>query len=282
MLPAIFLSGCASPSLLIKTDDSIFNDSQLRLTRMQKLTKETKAPPAEEALFLQAESLYEYRFEPPPRGSMAFLAEAAAAITDFPAFQSLAGSLSLADMRLRATDSAVQLWETLLLRYPESSLRPLTLYRLGWAYRSTSAPGLPRQKPNEAFDELIQKYPASALAGFAKEAELIPSKSKYTAATRSALPGLGQIYVGETKSGVIRMSIAFAALTAIVVPIYVASHRDRDLQFRNDWPLLATGLAGLITLSYDFTSSYEDSMRGVVEWNERAESEFNRKHPSAP
>lgn len=279
---SILVSGCASPSVLISADDSTFAEAQSSLRRTTALVEKSGAPEAERVLFLQAEGFYRYRFLPPARGKAAFLAEAAASITDFPAFQSLAGSLSLLDLRLRATDSAIQLWETFLERYPQTKLRPLALYRLGWAYRYASAAGLPRESPDQAFDGLIKDYGGTPLAVTASNAKNIPWKSKSTAATRSLLPGLGQIYVGETKSGVIRLSIATAAAVAIAIPIITAINRDRDLSWSKDWPLLATGLGGLIVLSFDYTSSYEDAMRGVVQRNERAESEFNRTHPDAP
>jgi hypothetical protein len=204
------------------------------------------------------------------------LAEAAAAITDFPGFQSLAGSLDLEDLRFRAPDSAVQIWETLLELHPQTKLRPLTLYRLGWAYRSVGAQGLPRSSP-EAFDELIKEQPNSSLAAFAKKAETIPWKSKETAAVRSLIPGFGQMYLGETRNGLVRLGIAVAALLAVAAPVYAASHGGHTSSLD-----VAAGVVGLIVLSFDFTSSYDDAMRGVVLWNEHAESEFNLANPSAP
>lgn len=278
----IFFTSCSTSSVLIKPDDQVFNQSQQRFERTIALIDKMKPPLAERALFLQAESFYRYRFEPLKKSKMSFFAEAAASITDFPAFQSLAGSLNLLDLRVRASDSAIQIWETFLKRYPQSSLRPLTLYRLGWAYRNVAATGLPRENPNQAFDELINEEPTSSLAELAKESENIPWKSKSTAAKRSLIPGLGQMYVGETKSGIIRLGVAVASVAAILVPIYIASHRDSKLTLKHDWPLLATGLGGLIVLSFDYTSSYEDSMRGVVDWNERAEDSFNSVHTEAP
>ncbi|MDR3608729.1 MAG: hypothetical protein P4M08_15300 [Oligoflexia bacterium] len=212
---------------------------------------------------------------------MSYLAEAAAAITDFPALQSLAGSFDLVDLRLRAADASVQLWETLLLRYPKTPLRSLTLYHLGWAYRSVAASGLPRESPDDAFNTLVHEEPNSALAKLAIEAKATPWKSKDSAATRSLLPGLGQLYVGENRSGIIRLAVAVLAATAIAIPAYVAAHRG-DLSWGHDWPLLASGVGGLIVLSFDYTSSYEDAMRGVVQYNERIESDFDRAHPNAP
>jgi hypothetical protein len=278
---AVFLSAC-STSALIQKNDPAFSEAQQRLVRTAKIVDELKAPSAERTLFLQAESFYRYRYEPPSRGAESYFAEAAAAITDFPGFQSLAGSFDLLDLRYRAPDSAVQLWESLLTHYPQTSLKPFALYRLGWAYRSAGAKGLPRQSPDLAFDELIKNQPASTLATLAQEAKTVPWKSKETATARSLIPGLGQMYVGETHSGLIRLGVAIAALAAIMVPIYTAAHRGDALTWNNDWPLLATGLGGLIVLSFDYTSSYEDAMHGVVKWNESAEAEFNRTHPMAP
>jgi len=68
----------------------------------------------------------------------------------------------------------------------------------------------------------------------------------------------------------------------VVVPIVVAYQRRDDLTWGNDWPLLATGLTGLFILNIDFTSSYQDAIRGVVQFNERAEETFERAHPDAP
>jgi len=143
VMTVVCLDGCSTSSVLIGADDPTFIDAQSRLTRSIKEVDEAKPSPSERGLFLQAESFYRYRFEPPSRSSKSFFAEAAAAITDFPAFQSLAGSLDLFDLRVRAPDASVQLWETLLQKYPKTPLRPLTLYRLGWAYRSVGVSGLP-------------------------------------------------------------------------------------------------------------------------------------------
>lgn len=276
-----FLSAC-STSALIQKNDPAFSEAQQRLERTAKMVDELKSPSPERTLFLQAESFYRYRYEPPPRGAASYIAEGAAAITDFPGFQSLAGSFDLFDLRYRAPDSAVQLWESLLTHYPQTTLKPFTLYRLGWAYRSVGAKGLPRQSPDTAFDELIKDQPASTLAALAQEAKTVPWKSKKTATARSLTPGLGQMYVGETRNGLIRLGVAIAALVAVVVPIYTAAHGGDELTWNHDWPLLATGVGGLIVLSFDYTSSYEDVMRGVVQWNERAEADFNRTHPMAP
>jgi len=136
---------------------------------------------------------------------------------------------------------------------------------------------LPRQSPDEAFNSLIKEQPTSPIAGLAREAEEVPGKSKARAATWSVIPGLGQIYVGETANGITRLAVAVVGAVAVAVPAYIAARRGSD-----GWPLVAAGLGGLIVLSFDYTSSYEDAMRGVVEWNERTEDSFNRVHPEAP
>src|SRR5579863_6359488 len=105
MAVAALLNGCSTSSVLIRPDDPTFMQSQERMQRTIILVEESKPNPAERALFLQGESFYRYRFEPPAHSTMSYLAEAAAVITDFPAFQSLAGSLDLVDLRLRASDS---------------------------------------------------------------------------------------------------------------------------------------------------------------------------------
>lgn len=279
----VFTSACSTTtSVLVSKDDPVFDRAQENLILTIKKLAQINAPDEESTIFLQAESFYQYRYKPAPRGRNFYLISAASAITDFPGFQSMAGSLSLLDLRLRSSDSAVQLWETLLLRYPQTKLRALTLYRLGWAYRNVGASGLPHESVNELFEILEKEQPHAELAVLASEAKKIPFKSKLTATEKSLFPGLGQIYVGETKSGIIRMSIAAAALLAIAYPIYEASRQDREQTWDNNWPLLTLGLGGLIVLSFDYTNSYEDAMRGVVDWNERQENEFKLTHPEAP
>jgi hypothetical protein len=116
----------------------------------------------------------------------------------------------------------------------------------------------------------------------AREAKSVPWRSKDRATMYSLIPGLGQMYVGESRRGWARLGIAAVALAAVAVPAYAATQRADNLAWRDDWPLLLTGLAGLVTLSFDYTSSYEDAMSGVVLWNERMEAQFNRAHPAAP
>jgi hypothetical protein len=275
------LPACAS-SVLVDASDATFDRAQRRLQNTTAAVEALAPPRDERTLFLQGESLYQYRFAPRPRGGLSYVAEAAAAITDFPALQAFAGSVDLVDLRLRASDSAVQLWETLLLRHPHSVLRPLTLYRLGWAYRTSGVEGLPRASGDEAFDALVAEAPGTPLAALALEAKAVPFKKKSTAAGLSLVPGLGQFYVGEKLSGTARLAVALAALAAITVPVYVAFDRRTDLTWQRDWPLLATSVAGLVALSIDYTSSYQDAMRGVILSNERAEAAFQDGHPAAP
>src|SRR6266446_8063320 len=229
--------GCTT-SALIRRDDPVFAHATTRMERTISEVDATGGTPAERSLFLQAEAFYRYRFEPPRRGGTSFLAEAAAAITDFPALQSLAGSLDLVDLRLRAADGAVQLWETFLQRYPNSQLRPLTLYRLGWAYRNVGAAGLPRASGDEAFEELLRSGAPAPIAAIVPAALATPWKSKGTAARWSLIPGLGQMYVGEPVNGSVRLAIALAATAAIVTPVVICFERGYDLTFKHDWTLL--------------------------------------------
>jgi hypothetical protein len=274
-------AGCAS-SVLVRTDDAIFRASQQRLAATAQRVDQENPSTEERLLFLQAESLYRYRFEMPQRGATGYLAQGAAAVFDFPALQSLAGSLDLVDLRLRTYDGSVQLWETLLQRHPDSRLRPLTLYRLGWAYRSTGVSGLPRESGDEAFAAIAREFPGSTLAPLAREAARTPWKSKTRATELSLLPGLGQIYVGEPLNGAVRLAIAVVGAALVAAPLVVAYERRQDLTWHHDWPLLVVGVGGLALLSIDYTAAYQDALRGVVDYNERVENEFETRHPDAP
>src|SRR5262249_11349048 len=151
--------------------------------------------------------------------------------------------------------------ETLLDRHSDSPLRPLALYRLGWAYRSTGAQGFPRMSGDDAFDALERDYPGSSLARLAAEARSVPWKSKTTAATYSIIPGLGQIYEGRFENGAIRLGIGVTSAAAVLVPLGIALHRGHDLEWNHDWPLLLTGTLGAIVVSIDYTTSYQDAVQ---------------------
>ena len=279
---AVTACGCGS-SALVPEGDATFARAMDRLERTNAEVEALNAPPRERLQFMQAESFYRYRFST-NRGTASVMAEAAAAATDLPILQSLSGSLDVMDLRLRSADAAVQLWETLLKRNPDSRLKPLVLYRLGFAYRNTVASGLPRDSGDEAFDELEKTSPPPPpeLAQAAAEARCLPWKSKDRSATLSLVPGMGQFYVHDYASGAARLGIALAAAAAIIVPIVMGAQRGSDLTWRQDWPLLVSGTAGLIVLSFDYTSSYEDAQKGVVHWNEREEAKFEDTHPPAP
>jgi hypothetical protein len=277
LIISLVSSSCSTTSVLIQPDDNAFSKAQTHLQHIEKVVNKLAPSDSESSLFLQAEGFYQYRFTPPKKSNAKYLAEAASAITDFPGFQSLAGSLDMEDLRFRAPDSAVQLWETLLKQHPHTTLKPLTLYRLGWAYRNVGAQGLPRTSPNDAFNQLIKEEPNSKWGKLAKNAKKVPYKTKEEAGFRSLIPGMGQMYLGETQSGFTRLGIAIAGLIAVAVPVYAATHGNH-----NSLASTAIGLGGLIVLSFDFTDSYEDAIHGVVRWNERAESEFQRRYPTAP
>lgn len=276
------VAGCASSTVVIPAGDPIFARAQHRLGSTATRVDALGAPPDERTLFMQAEAFYQYRYVLPSRGTLSSVGELAAAATDFPVLQAFAGSLDLMDLRLRSTNSAIQLWETLLAQKPKTALRPLALYRLGWAYPNSDVLGLPRQSGREAFAALIAESPNTPLADLAREAETVPMKTKGTAAAWSVVPGLGQFYVGRPLSGTVRLGVALAGLAAVVIPAVVAYDRRAELTWRHDWPLLAASVGGLLVLSFDYTASYEDAMRGVVEWNERAQATFEDQHPAAP
>jgi hypothetical protein len=281
---ALGFVGACGHSSLIRPDDPVLSDSQRRLAATAAVVDASGAPPVERLMFMQAEGFYRYRFTPPHRNLASTAAVVAAAVTELPAFQALAGSLDLDDLRVRSADGAIHLWETLLARDPRTALRPLTLYRLGWAYRNAGAAGLPRDSGDAAWGELIATAPGSPLAALATEARREPwkSKSKDTATRLSLIPGLGQFYLGQTLSGSVRLAIGLGSLAMIAIPLYAAYQRRHELSWSHDWPLLATGIAGVIVLSVDYTLSYQDAVRGVVESNDRVEAAFEARHPGAP
>ncbi len=279
-LAAFALAGC-SYSVLIRGDDTAYRRAIEHYQRTRQRVAETLAPDDDQAMFLQAEGLYRYRFARPGRSVGSYLAQTVASAIDLPVLDSLAGALDLYSLRLRTDDGAVQLWETLLAHSPSTPLRPLALYRLGWAYRSSLASGLPGSS-DEAFDELIARHAGTPLAQLAAEAKQRPWKSQGSATAWSIVPGLGQIYAGEVGNGAVRLAVALAAMAMVVVPSAIAYERRNDLRWSRDWPLLATGIAGAIVLTSDYSSSYQDALRAVVEYNERREAEFEDHHATAP
>lgn len=283
VLAIIFLAaatGC-SPSILVRRDDTTFTRAEVRFARTLEAVSKANTSDEEKHLAIRAESLYQYRFQPPPRGFGSYLAQAAAVAIEIPAIQAIAGSLDIIDLRLRMSDGAVHLWETLLDRHPQTELRPLVLYRLGWAYRSTGATGLPRDS-DEAFDLLAKDHPSSPLAPLAHEAKSWRWKSKGSATAWSVIPGFGQIYLGQYGGGLARFLIGVAAVAMMVTPTVIAIRRRHDLTWSRDWPLLAVGVGGLIVLSFDYTAAYQDAVRDVVRWNEAVETAFEDCHPEAP
>jgi hypothetical protein len=277
---ALFVQGCGR-SVLIHRDDVTYRRALDCFKRTRLLVTASLAPEDDQAIFIQAEALFRYRFAPPGRSVSSYVAQITASIIDLPVLDSLAGSLDLDLLRLRTSDGAVQLWESLLARNPSTPLRPLTLYRLGWAYRNSIASDFPGTSEN-AFDEIIAKHHDSPVAPFAAEARTVAWKSQRAATAWSIVPGLGQMYVGEHGNGTIRLAIALAAMTMIIVPSVIAFERRNDLSWHHDWPLILTGVAGVTVLTSDYSSSYQDAQRAVLEFNERSEAEFETSHPTAP
>jgi tetratricopeptide (TPR) repeat protein len=285
LLLVLFAVGACSSSALIRRDDATYARGLAHLERSTTLVETSGAPPGQRAMFLQAESLYRYRFELGPRGVGNYLVQSLAVASEFAPLQALAASAGMFELRLRVYDGAVQLWESLLERHPDTALRPLALYRLGWAYRSIGASGFPRDEGTEAFDELVARYPTSPLAPLALEAKGVPWKSQDTALAWSAVPGLGQFYAGERLNGAVRLTAALACAAMIVVPSVLLYRRvdDRDkLVFAQDWPYVVTPFVGIILLNVVYTTAYQDAIRAAVDFNERAEAAFESRHPEAP
>jgi len=256
-------SGCGR-SVLIHRDDVTYRRAIDHLVATRRLVTASLAPDEDQTIFMQAEGLFRYRFARTPRSVGSYVAAISASIIDLPVLDSLAGSLDLDTLRLRASDGAVQLWESLVARNPSTPLRPLTLYRLGWAYRESIASGFPGSS-DLAFDEIASKYRDSPYAPFAAEARSVAWKSQGSATAWSIVP-----------------TIALAAVAMIVVPSALAYERRNDLSWHNDWPLILTGIAGVTILTSDYSSSYQDAQRAVLEFNERHEAAFEDGHPTAP
>jgi hypothetical protein len=279
-LVALVVAGCGH-SVVIPRADLTYRASIEHYQRTRQLITATLAPDEDQAMFLQAEGFYRYRFLPPGRSAAAYLVEAAASLIDLPVLDSVAGALDLYSLRLRINDASVQLWESLLARAPATPLRPLALYRLGFAYRNAMASGFPRES-DDAFGELETKFADSPLTPLARVARRMAWKSQGAATAWSIVPGLGQMYSGHYASGGVRLAIALAAVTALVVPSVIAVERGRDLSFRHDWPLFAIAVGGAVALTVDYSSSYQDARAAAMEFNERAEAAFEAAHPDAP
>ncbi len=273
--------GCGT-SVVIRPDDPVFARAEARLTRTVARLQAAGAPADQTTVMAQAEGFYRYRFAQPPRGFVSYAAEFAASAIEIPALQAMSGALDIYELRLRAPDAAVQLWESYLARYPHGAFRSLALYRLGWAYRSTGAAGLPRTSGDQAFAQLQREDPTSSLASLAASAGSLHWKSKDAASGWSVVPGLGQMYLGRYGAGVGYLSVAMAATAMIVAPLAVGYERRNDLSWGHDWPLLALGVGGLLLLSLDYTAAYQDAVARVVQWNERVEDAFEETHPDAP
>jgi hypothetical protein len=277
------LTSCA-PSPLLRSDDGTFRlasqhfgDVASHLSR-EPIGKEGKdlAIREDEAVFLQAEAFYHYRFELQAPAARNYAAQAVAAASDFSPLNSLAASGGIGDLRLMAYSGAAQLYERLLARHPMTSLRPLALYRLGWAYRSANVSGFPRSS-DAAFDGVVKASPGSPLARLSLEAKQVPYKTQDAAVAWSIIPGAGQMYVGQWRSGAVRLSIAATFAAATIIPIvYMAKNGELD------WRGVTISLLGIVGLQVSYTMAYQDAQRAAVLFNERQEAWFGERHPEAP
>ena len=66
----------------------------------------------------------------------------------------------------------------------------------------------------------------------------------------------------------------------IVVPAGIAYERRHDLSWSRDWPLILIGAVTILTS--DYSSSYADAQRAVLDFNEQHEAAFEDAHPDAP
>jgi len=274
----LVIAGC-SHSVLIPRGDDTYRRAIAHYQRTRQLVAASFASDDDQTMFMQAEAMFRYRFAP-HRSRGALFAELLASATDLPMLEAVAGSLDLFALRLKTNDGAIQIWESLLDRSPTTPLRALALYRLGWAYRNHTVTGFVGST-DVVFDALGREFPGSQLAQLGLAAKHSPHKSPTTATAWSILPGAGQIYAGETRNGLVRLGIAVAATTAVIVPSVIAYQRN-NLSFGGDWPLLLTGIAGATVLAVDYTNSYNDALRAVLEFNERSERAFEDEHPDAP
>lgn len=267
------LAGCAH-SPLIRPDDAEFHAAQARLSSTEESAR-ANAPADERASFLQAESFYRYRWSLHLHDSRSYALQIVAATLDFGPFSAAASNNGVSDLRLLAYDGAAQLYEAHLARFPEGKLAPLALWRLGWAYRAAQSESFPRGS-DEVFGHLT-KSGDPLLSPLAAEALRTPWKSQDTAVALSIVPGLGQIYAGETANGVVRLVLAagFAALFA--APLIVAARQDSYT-----WQRLTASTLGFIGLQVVYTTSYQDAQRAALEYDERAEAAFMAAHPAAP
>jgi hypothetical protein len=286
------LGACAEPSVVLRPDDPYFTDQMSRYHRTVALATKLAGPaskpapssqPTDLTLFEEAEGLYRYRFAftGPTAGSYA--AEVGAASLEFSPLDSLASSEGIDDLRLGAANGAAQIWETLLAWYPTSKLRPLTLYRLGWAYRNVSIDGLP-QSSEDAFGTLVKGNQDPKLAQLATQALAVPYKTQDAAVAWSVIPGGGQMYVGKWGNGFVRLGIAtfFAAVAVTPVVVGYEEHRSGTLSGTRAALLAGLSFIGLVGVEVSYTDAYQDAQHRALEYNERVERDFNAAHPDAP
>ena len=277
LVAALALGGPAcGPSPLLRPDDRAFARSQERLQATTTRVLAAGPPGPDTTLFLQAESMYRYRFDWQEISTGAYAAQALATAIEFAPLEILAGENGMLDLRRTSYDGAAQLYEALLQRHPASPLRPLALYRLGWTYRCTDLEGFPRSS-DQAFRQLAADPHAGALAPLATEALRLPWKSQDKAVAWSIIPGAGQMYTGKTWNGIGRLTIALGFTAAIVVPTVVMARR-----WALDWKSVAIATVGIVGLQVTYTTAYQAAQRDALQFNERQEAAFEAAHPDAP
>jgi hypothetical protein len=260
--------GCV-PAPLLRADDPGLREGASLLARSCPAESERAA---DRLRFLQAEAVYRARPTlEAPRGAWSYGLEVMAASTGLGPLSAAASQGGPLGLRLDGYNEAALLYEAFLADFPDSSLRSLALWRLGWAYRNTTASGLPRDS-DAALRALAAEYPHAPEAAWVSEAQHAPWKSQRTLTWLALIPGLGQFYVGEPLNGSVRLAIGagFGAL-ALLPTLYLLRH-----DFRWGPALLAT--VGVIGFEVSVSSSFEAARRSALEFNEAEEARFETRY----
>ncbi len=279
------LSGCAQSSLIAKNDPRHAES----LKRFSAFLDTVSARPGasaqgntsvteEKAALIQAEAFYQYRLEFRRPTARSFLAQILASAIEFAPLSIWASSSDITQLRLQSYNGAIQLYEGFLESYPASPYRSLALYRLAWAYRNASIEGLPHDAENILDVLASEPLPASsAYAAYARELKAIAYKSQNAVAGWSVIPGASQCYVGKFALGGLYFGLALGfTAAAFIPPIYMIHERKFDLA------ATLISFLGFVGLEVAYSDSFEDGQKAAVEYNERREAEFARKHLELP
>jgi len=155
-----------------------------------------------------------------------YLAEGAAAAFDFPALQSIAASLDLFDLRLKANDGAIQIWETLLVRYPRTPQDSATHWSI--------IPGAGQIYAGEAGNGLTRV--GIALGGIAMV--VVPSVLAAVKASRNEhiSTGEGLAYAGVAVGGLVVLSIDYSLAYQDALRAVMQFNEREEMKFEDRHP----------------------------------------------